>query len=795
VTAPEVDAASAPTVALPSLRLGPGALIGDRYEILSALGEGGMGAVFRVLDRELREEIALKVLRVEIADAPGMLDRFRREVKLARRVTHPNVARTFDLGTWNGARYLTMELVAGESLSVRFPRGHKAPLTEVLRIAAEVARGLAAAHAVGVVHRDLKPDNVLLANERVVITDFGIARLAERDPAVAGTVGSIVGTPAYMAPEQLEGADIDGRADVYALGLVMWELLCGAPAFVGDTLYSLAAARLKAGPAPDPRTVEASLPAKVAELIVDLLARAPEHRPDAQTVVERLDALRGGIIALPDRAPRLPSGLDLARSALAAREPRTIAVLPLTPVDEPSKELTAELSEALSDAVAGMRGMRVLPAAKVRAQLQTAEADPVALGRALGAGLVVEGTARVSGAEARARVRLVDVERSSIAWATRVAGKVDDPFALEDEFVSGVTSALRAREGEHAGHGGPLDPAVRAIFDRASKAYANFSVSFVREAIAILEEGLAAHPDEPWLTSLLGAALARQWVQLGSSDRDMIARAEELSLRALAIDASIAETFHTIAMLRFVAGDMRAAVRGFQETLTRAPLHASAHLNLGRVLCETGFVEQGLERLELARRIDPQLLLTYFELARTRALMGDRRAADVALDEAVARGGELAAVFPRLRLLTWWPDPALARRVATTLESSKTGAIWERALPMVQHMAEGEFWPSAIAVFDDLAEGARSAPQHRAFMLALKAEYLGAFSTDPPQAGRGYVHSLREETLQTIEQAAALPFVDVLWLDRCPALASVRDDPRFVRARAVVAARAAAVWS
>lgn len=776
------DAASAPTVALPSLRLAPGALIADRYEVLSALGEGGMGAVFRVLDRELREEIALKILRVEIADAPGMLDRFRREVKLARRVTHPNVARTFDLGSWNGARFLTMELVSGESLAARHPHGEKAPLPEVLRIVAEVARGLAAAHAVGVVHRDLKPENVLLSNERVVITDFGIARQTAQDPSVTGTVGAVVGTPAYMAPEQLEGRDIDGRTDVYALGLVMWELLCGAPAFVGDTLYSIAAQRLADRPPPDPRTTEPTIPGKIAELIVEMLARSPEHRPDAQTVVERLDALRGGVVALPDRAPRLPSGLDLARTALAAREPRAIAVLPLVAPDDASKELGGELSEALSDAVAGLRGVRVVPAAKVRAQLSNVMPDPVALGRAVDAGLVVEGSARVSGAQARARVRLIDVDKSSVAWATRIDGPVDDPFALEDQLVSDVAAALRAREGDFAARGGPLDPKVRAIYDRASSAYAKFGVTHAAEAIAVLEDGLAVHPDEPWLESLLGAALARQWILSGSRDRDLIARAEELSLRALAADPSIPETFATIAALRYYAGDFRAAVRGFQETLARAPLHASAHMNLGRILGETGFVDQALERLELARRLEPQLLLTYFALAHLHGLTGNQRAAFQTVDQAAALGGEFAATLPRLRFLTWWPDPEQARRLATLLEGAKTGATWERALPMLQHMARDEFWPGALVVFDALADDARGAPQHRAFMLALKAEYLGS-------------HRRVEETLATLELAASLPLVDVLWLDRCPALACVRDEPRFARARAIVAARAAGVWS
>jgi len=774
------DVASAPTIALPSLRLTPGSVIADRYELLAAIGEGGMGAVFRVLDRELREEIALKVLRPEIADAPGMLDRFRREVKLARRVTHPNVARTFDLGGYQGIRYLTMELVAGDSVARKYPRGRRAPLPEVLRIGIEVARGLSAAHAVGVIHRDLKPDNLLLALDRVVITDFGIARQQEGSIEATRTVGALVGTPAYMAPEQLEGRDLDGRTDVYALGLVLYELLTGAPAFEGDTLYALAAARL-ASEAPDPRKREHGIPEPVSRLVVEMLAKNRAERPDAQAVVERLEHLRGGAAAIPERAPRLPAtAIELSRT-LYAREARAIAFTRLVPVTESASSIATELSEALGDAIAGMRGVRVVPAAHVRAALAS-DTDPLSIARSTDAGVIVEGSVRVVSDRVRARVRLVDADKGCVTWAERIEGATDDPFALEDDIVRNVTEAIQSRVGETAARGGPTDKSVRDFYERARTTYAKFGLLHVREAIAILEEGLEKHPGDAWLTSLLGAAIARMWLQTGGTDRDLIARAEELSLRALATDPTIGETFHTIAALRLYEGDARAAVRALQEALTRAPLHAEAHQNLGKLLIETGFVEEGIKRLELALRLDPSLLLTLFELARTHALLGAREASLAALATATARGGELASVFPRLRLTIWWKDPKMATETAAILARVKTGATWESALPMLQALAKDEYWPGAVPMFEKLAHDARGAPKHRAFMYELAAEYHGAFEQ-------------KEACLDAIEHAAELPLLDIFWLDRCPTLACVRDDPRFQKARATVAARAAAVWA
>jgi len=781
-----------PTIALPSLRLTPGGVIAERYEIVAPLGEGGMGAVFKVLDRELRDEIALKVLRPEIADAPGMLDRFRREVKLARRVTHPNVARTFDLGAWGvsgganappdrdrGVRYLTMELVAGDSVGRRYPRGKRAALPEVLRIGIEVARGLSAAHAVGVIHRDLKPENVLLASDRVVITDFGIARQQDGGIQATRTVGALVGTPAYMAPEQLEGRELDGRTDVYALGLVLFELLTGAPAFEGETLYALAAARL-AAEAPDPRKRESSVPEPVAGLVVEMLARDRARRPDAQAVVERLEQLRGGAAAIPERTPRIPAGtIDLPR--LHAHEARAIAFTRLLPVDEGARSIAAELSEALGDAIAGMRGVRVIPAARVRAALGH-DTDPLSIAKSVDAGVVVEGSVRVIGERVRARVRLVDSDKGAVTWAERIDGSTTDPFALEDDLVRGVTEAIQVREGESAARGGPTEKRVRDIYDKARAAYSKFGLLHVREAVALLEDGLEKTPGDAWLTSLLGAAIARTWLQTGGNDRELIARAEELSLRALATDPTIGETFHTIAALRLYEGDARGAVRALQEALTRAPLHAEAHQNLGKLLVETGYVEEGLRRLDLALRLDPNLLLTLFELARTHALLGDRAAALTALETAAQRGGEFASVFPRLRLVIWWKDRELAAKTAALLENNKSGASWDRALPMVRALANGEYWPGAAPVFEKLTNDARGAPKHRAFMFELAAEYHGAFEH-------------REACLDAVERGAELPMLDVFWLDKCPSLACVRDDPRFQKARATVAARAAAVWA
>ena len=289
--------------------LAEGSRFAERYEILGELGRGAMGVVFRARDELLGEEVALKVLNHlggGTTERPELLERFRREVRLARRISHPNVARTHDLGESNGTFYLTMELVEGESLGERLGRlgaGAHLPVLEVIEIGRAMADGLAAAHQSGVVHCDLKPDNVMLdrATNRVVVTDFGIARaLSERDAAQ----GRIAGTPGYMAPEQLEGRASDARSDLYALGVVLYECLTGTLPFSGPTPMAIGLARLTEPARPLPP--RADLPQALIDLVSSLLRRDPATRPaGADEVAQRLGRIARGEVAELDEVAAL----------------------------------------------------------------------------------------------------------------------------------------------------------------------------------------------------------------------------------------------------------------------------------------------------------------------------------------------------------------------------------------------------------------------------------------------------------------------------------------------------------
>ncbi len=744
------DVALAMTQAMP---VSIGSLLAGRYEIVSLLGEGGMGAVFRAHDRELDDDIALKILHVSVASDVAALTRFRREVKLARRVTHRNVARTFDLGVHDGLRFLTMELIAGESIS-QAARRAKLALPEVLRIAAEVARGLAAAHVAGVVHRDLKPDNVMLAEGRVVLTDFGIARVADGGAEVLRT-GMIVGTPAYMAPEQLENLAVDGRTDVYALGTMLFELLASRLPFTGDTPLSIAAQRMTAN-APDLRAVASSVPENVAMLVGEMLARRREDRPDAQAVLDRIESIRGNAAPLHKVVSKLPTLTSETLAGLG--QPRTVSVEALVSGGAETAELAPMLTSAIADA---LTESRVVPSlAKEGSQ----------------ADLVVQGTLRASGDRVRARLRVVG-RKGNVIWAGHVDGAVSASLDFEDEVAAIVTDVIRARMSTDPG---PNDPALRPKYEEAMAEFNAFALPRVRSSIAILEELESKHPGDPRIRTLLARGLVSAWSQLGARGRDVVTRAEELALRALEADPTIGAAHHVIAQIRQGDGELAASVRADEEALRCDPRDASAHAAMGWMLGEALHVTEGLRRLDLAARLDPAS--AYVDLARTHilALAGHREKARAAVDEMIARHGELSAVVLSSRLAVWWNDRELAARTAEAIEGAKAGAAWDPAAVILRSVVAGKLDPRADEIAAHLTDKS-VAPRRRAFMHEICADYYALLGE-------------REKALVHIGELAKLPSTNVLWMDACPALASVRPDPRFAEARAMIAARAAQLW-
>jgi serine/threonine protein kinase len=286
---PAAGPPEAPTPNAADLNLGTNALaaLGQRYEILGSAGNGSMGNVYKARDRETGETVALKLLKPEIASDQAMMDRFKNELLFARKITHKNVCRVYEFNRLGGIAYTSMEFVEGESLRSVLNRFGALTRKKATDLALQICSGLKEAHAQGIVHRDLKPENVMIdTNGNLKIMDFGIARSME---AASRQTGTMVGTPAYMAPEQVSGSPVDYRTDIYSLGLMLYEMFTGKPAFSAENAIAVALKQMREAP-PPPHDIDPNIPVHIERAILKCLEKAPENR--FQSVAELESAVQ-----------------------------------------------------------------------------------------------------------------------------------------------------------------------------------------------------------------------------------------------------------------------------------------------------------------------------------------------------------------------------------------------------------------------------------------------------------------------------------------------------------------------
>ncbi len=760
-----------------------GELFAERYRILRVLGRGGMGAVYAAEDVALAEEVALKVLAAPSIE--GSLELFRREVRLARRVTHPNVVRTFDLGRARGLHFLTMELLDGASLKEHIVSA-PLPTHEIIVLLRQIAAGLTAAHEVGVVHRDLKPSNVLVASDkRVAITDFGIARSLWEAPGELTRSGLLLGTPAYMAPEQLIGEVPGPAADLYAVGLMAYEMA------TGERLYPSGAsllARLEAGSV-DARSL-AHLPPTLSALVQQCLAfEAARRPPGARDVLRQLIELEGGGVAVALNATE-PQGLErLVDDPVTAQErpvafaPRfapmpatrhSVAVLPFQAL-EADIPLAEALAEELSDRLCRTDGFSVFGLAATRGMAR----DARRIGAELGADLVVDGTVARADSRTRTTVRLVDASTGAQVWAERFDGDLADALDIQDQVATRIAEhlrvelALRAREFrldardladylEARARGGLRGP----LSDSESLRRSADALGCLISRVPSFDLAIAARADV--LAKLSFAGL----------DSVSLPEVDEAVDHALRVAPWLPETQLAAARRSVARGEFAEAAAALARATHMAPTFAAAQAYLGSLQVEAGRADEGAERIALATKIDPGERWALVAVAKHHGLRRDYARSEAILDALVdddARN-EASCLGVRLRQAIWRD----AKDRAAELEPAIRRFATERTLLVTSF----ETWlgVSPPEAMEQLAEklSSRATPRAR----SLYAQLLVEINV---RVGR------HDAALRHLEAVGSTVLIDLEWLSDCEALDPIRDAiPRAVQES--VRRRAMQVW-
>ena len=600
-----------------------------RFEVVRHLGEGGMGVVYVARDARLDRDVAVKVLRPEFVatGAAALLA----EARAAARITHPRVCQVFEVGEDGGRPFLVMELLEGEPLSTRLQRG-PVPAREAVDVLAGVLDALQELHGRGIAHLDLKPSNVFLTPHGVKVLDFGLARPTAADASRTRTAGVMAGTPRYMAPEQIEGGPVDARADLFAAGAMLFEMLTGEPPFKGATVFALLQAVLEARP---PALRGGASVTVLDRVVQKALAKRPADRyPSARAMAAALLAARG-----------LPDGGAPARPQRLTR----VAVLPFRVLrpDEEVDFLGLGMADAVGATLAAERALVVRTVFSLPAEAREPDADVAAVGRGLDVDLLLTGTVQRAGPRLRVTAQLLQAATGDPAWSQVVDGALDDVFGLQDAV------AARARE-TLAVDVAPAPVERPPASDEAYRLYLQAN-QFAREpgtwllARDAYERSLAKDPDFAPAIAAYGRivrVLAKYEVDGMDTDRGYD-EAEALLARAVALAPYLPAAHYQYAMLETDLGRTPAALERLLGQLRQRRNEPELYAGLVLVCRHAGLLDASVAAHDMARALDPAIKTS---IALTRWARGEFL---LVLDEATSpmeidlRASALAAMGQR----------------------------------------------------------------------------------------------------------------------------------------------------
>ncbi len=604
------------------------------YQVISLLGAGGMGEVYQARDTKLARDVAIKVVPRDFTHDADRLARFEREAKMLASLNHPNIATIHGLEESEGIQYLVMELVPGETLAERLKKTGPLAIEEALKIAVQIAEALEAAHEKGIIHRDLKPANVKVTREdKVKVLDFGLAKAYASDSenddlsnsptlSAATMQGVILGTPAYMSPEQARGKALDTRTDIWSFGCVLCEMLTGREAFRGETVSDTIAAVLEREP--DWQALPPTTPAKIRDLLRRCLQKEAQRRPrDLRDLRIQLEEGPATATSRPWWLRRTAVGIAAVvliillvaagwfhRLASRGETIDSVAVLPF--VNASADPNTEYLSDGITDSL--INSLSQLPHLKVMSRdagfrYKGKETDAQTVGRDLAVRAVFKGRITQRGDSLAISAELINARDNSHIWGQQYSRKSADIFALQDEVAKDMTAALRLRlTGED-------EKRLAKSYTPNAEAYQDYlrgryfwqqGHRGVDQGIRYFQQAIAKDPGY----ALAYDGLADCYIYLAvfgdSSPKEAFPKAKEAALKSLELDDTLAETHTSLARIKAEYDwDWSGAEREFQRAIELNPNYATTYESYGSVLSTMGRPEESIVNYKRALELDP----------------------------------------------------------------------------------------------------------------------------------------------------------------------------------------------
>ncbi|MGE5815852.1 MAG: protein kinase domain-containing protein, partial [Acidobacteriota bacterium] len=551
----------------------------SHYRVVEHLGTGGMGVVYKAEDTRLGRPVALKFLPEHLASDPRALDRLQREARAASALNHPHICTIYDIDATESRPFIAMELLEGESLRSRLQeRPMETPA--ILEIVGQLADALEAAHAKGIVHRDIKPENIFVTTRGTVkLLDFGVATLVVDRTAAAsaptvtgGATGVLAGTVAYMSPEQLRGDTLDGRTDLFSLGVVLYELMTGAQPFAGTASSAVVGKILTMVP---PSVVQRNpgVPPELGRIVTKLLEKDRRLRYQSATEL-RIDLERFGRLG----------AASPAESGMVSGEQVSIVVLPfdnLSP-DPDNAFFSDGLTEEIIADLSKVRSLRVISRTSAML-LKNAKKDVPTIARQMNVRYVLEGSVRRAANHLRITAQLIDAGADAHVWAEKYAGTLDDVFEIQERVSRAIVDALRLNltpEEHDQMAARPLtDIAAYDCYLRARHEAYCFDEASLARAIDLAQQGLQIVGENELLYAAMGMAYCR-YANVGIRPEASLRRAEECAAKIAALNSESSRAYLLRGVISIKRGDMQQGVREMKRVLAADPNDAEALLSL-----------------------------------------------------------------------------------------------------------------------------------------------------------------------------------------------------------------------